>query len=99
MIAQDHAAAPLHQKKRRADDLGILTDQVNFGRGAEMRMHGLKHARFANHVVRFGRDRAERRAPQHHLASSDSQKISEIRMAAGKLFDFDSIPSLLNFAP
>ena len=54
-------------------------------------MHGLEHAGFADHVVRFGSDRSQRRAPQHVLSSVDAQQVSEIRMAAGKLLDVNAV--------
>src|SRR5262249_38728438 len=59
--------------------------QLRRWRSREYRMDRPQYAELANHVVRFGRYRAERRPPQHVLRAIQLQQIRQIRMAARKL--------------
>ena len=51
-------------------------------------MHGAEQAILADHVMRFGRDRSQRRTPQHvFVRAIERQQIREIGMPARKLLD------------
>ena len=83
--ADDESAAALHRVEHRADDVEILAEQVGSRGEREDVVHRRQPPEFARHVVRGGRDRAERRTPDHDLDVAESHEIGQVRMAAGKL--------------
>ena len=87
--AHDNAAAALHDKERRADDVRVLAHEIYPRRGREMGTEGVENAVFPGHVVGPGRDRPQWRPPQNVFRASRLQKIGEIRVASGKLLEGD----------
>src|SRR5438876_6540302 len=55
-------------------------------------MHGHQKPVLAGHVVSGRRYRTEWRSAQNKLAPAEPDKISQVRMPAGKLLDFDAGP-------
>ncbi len=84
-IAYDDPAPALHDEEDRADDGGIFAKVEDFGRGWKDRMDRLEHFVLTRHVVRLGRNRTERSAPQHIFTAGRAQQVGEIRMTAWKL--------------
>src|SRR5262249_32395186 len=97
-IAEDDASAALHEEERRTDDIRVLADEIDFRGRSEMRMHGVEDLRFADHVVRFRGDGAEWGSAEDVLFAGDFEEIGKIRMAAGELFDCDSVFDAVDFA-
>ena len=89
LVADDQAGAPFHQEKRRAEDGGVLANQIDSGSFGEVRMNRMENFVFPGHVVGFGSHRTERRPAQHVFASRGFDKVNEIGMAARKLGDAD----------
>ena len=54
-------------------------------------MDRAQDAVFACHVVRFGRDRPERRPSQNELPLGRADEVDEVGVAVGELLDFDRL--------
>lgn len=96
--AENDAPAALHQKEWRADDVRVFADQVDFGRGREVRMNGLQDLRFAHHIVSFGGNGTERGSAENVFAARDDKVVGEVGVAAGELFDLDAALDAVNFS-
>ncbi len=89
-VAQNDAVSTLHQIKRRADDGRVFAQEINFGRGRKVRVDRFEDMKFANHVVRFGSNGAQRSPAQDIFARADVEEVGQVRVTAGELLDFDA---------
>ena len=48
-------------------------------------MYRAKNSRLANHVVRFRRNRSQRRTPEHEFFLPQTYQVGEVGMPPGKL--------------
>jgi hypothetical protein len=86
-VVYHNASAALHDVEGRPYDRLVLAEEVGF-RGEGVRLVQLdKHAGLAAHVVSFGGDGSERRAPEHALPVPYLEQVGEVRGSGGKLAD------------
>src|SRR5262249_7116931 len=74
-----------HQVKHRADDGGIVAEQVRPGRERKDRTERRQPAILARHVVCLRRHWSKRRTPQDELRAAKANQIREVGGGAWKL--------------